>query len=73
MNKRPTWFKCFLSSKATIDSIPDEAVGSFPELDQLANVVFCTMKPYIDEAFDDYEKQVQAGRSGARKRWNDEE
>lgn len=27
MNKRPTWFKCFLSSKATIDSIPDEAVG----------------------------------------------
>jgi len=86
MNKPPTWFKCFLSSKATIDSIPDEAVGkglkaafayfdddSFPELDQLANVVFCTMKPYIDEAFDDYEKQVQAGRSGARKRWNDEE
>ena len=86
MNKRPTWFKCFLSSKATIDSISDEAVGkglkaafayfddgSFPELDQLANVVFCTMKPYIDEAFDDYEKQVQAGRSGARKRWNDEE
>ena len=46
---------------------------SFPELDRLANVVFCTMKPYIDEAFDDYEKQVQAGRSGARKRWNDEE
>lgn len=25
--KRVTWLKCFLSSKATIDAIPDENVG----------------------------------------------
>ena len=81
--KRPTWFKCFLSNKATIDAIPDANVGrglkaafayfdkrEVPELDPLANVVFCAMRPYIDEAFADYEASVQAGRSGAAARWN---
>lgn len=62
--QRATWFKCFLSSKATIDAIPDENVGkglkaafayfenkTIPELDPLSNVVFCAMRPYIDEAY----------------------
>lgn len=83
--RRATWFKCFLSSKATIDAIPDENVGkglkaafayfeskTVPELDPLANVVFCAMRPYIDEAFEDYEESVKAGRSGAAARWNSE-
>ncbi len=80
--RRPTWFKCFLSSKATIDAIDDAAVGkgvkaafayfdrkTVPDLDPLANVVFCAMRPYIDEAFADYEASVRAGREGANARW----
>ena len=48
--QRATWFKCFLSSKATIDAVPDENVGkglkaafayfehkTIPELDPLSN------------------------------------
>ena len=82
-DKRATWFKCFLSSKATIDAVPDENAGRClkaafqyfetkeePELDPLSKVVFCAMRPYIDEAFSDYEKSVKAGKSGSDKRWN---
>ena len=81
--QRATWFKCFLSSKATIDAVPDENVGkglkaafayfehkTIPELDPLSNVVFCAMRPYIDEAFSDYEASVESGRRGANNRWN---
>lgn len=81
--RRPTWFKCFLSSKATIDAIDDAAVGKgvkaafayfdnkiVPDLDPLSNVVFCAMRPYIDEAFADYEASVRAGQSGAAVRWD---
>ena len=79
-------FKCFLSSKATIDAIPDENVGkglkaafayfenkTISELDPLSNVVFCAMRPYIDEAFSDYEASVESGRRGANNRWNRED
>ena len=51
--QRATWFKCFLSSKATIDAIPDENVGkglkaafayfenkTIPELDPLLKCRF---------------------------------
>lgn len=81
--RRATWFKCFLSSKATVDAIPDENVGkglkaafayfdnkTIPPLDPLSNVVFCVMRPYIDEAFSDYEASVRAGQSGAAVRWD---
>lgn len=80
--KRATWFKCFLSSKATIDAIPDENVGkglkaAFAyfesqtelELDPLSRVVFCAMRPYIDEALDDYAARVLDGKNGAETRW----
>lgn len=80
--KRPTWFKIFLSTKATIDAIPDENVGkglkaafayfddrTEPELDPLSNVVYCAMRPYIDEAFCDYQRSVDNGRNGANNRW----
>ena len=83
--KRATWFKCFLSLRATIDAIPDENVGKGlkaafayfenkkePELDPLSNVVFCAMRPYIDEAFSDYAARVQDGKNGAGTRWNKE-
>lgn len=80
--KRATWFKCFLSSKATIDAVPDENAGKGlkaafqyfdtkeePELDPLSKVVFCAMRPYIDEAFSDYERSVKAGKNGSKARW----
>lgn len=80
--KRATWFKCFLSSKATIDAVPDENVGkglkaafayfqskSVPVLDPLSNVVFCAMRPYIDEAFEDYSNSQKHGRDGANARY----
>ena len=80
--RRATWFKCFLSSKATIDAVPDENVGkglkaafayfedrAEPELDPLSRVVFCAMRPYIDEALKDYASRVQDGLDGAEKRW----
>lgn len=80
--KRATWFKCFLSSKATIDAVPDEnagkglkaafayfETGELPDLDPLSKVVFCAMRPYIDEALEDYAARVQDGENGADKRW----
>lgn len=81
--KRATWFKCFLSSKATIDAVPDENAGKGikaafayfeskkePELDTLSNVVFCAMRPYIDESFSDYDERVKNGKDGAETRWS---
>ncbi len=79
--KRATWFKCFLSSKATIDAVPDEntgkglkaafayfETGEYPDLDPLSNVVFCAMRPYIDEAIEDYAARVNDGKKGLMKR-----
>ena len=80
--KRPTWFKIFLSTKATIDAIPDENVGkglkaafayfqdkTVPDLDPLSNVVYCAMRPYIDDAFTDYQRSVDNGNKGSENRW----
>lgn len=82
--KRPTWFKIFLSTKSIIDAIPDENVGkglkaafayfndrSEPDLDPLSNVVYCAMRPYIDEAFSDYQRSVDNGQKGAGNRWGE--
>lgn len=82
--KRATWFKCFLSSKATIDAIPDANVGkglkaafeyfqsgTIEELDALSNVVFCAMRPYIDEALTDYQNAIESGKRGAEARWKE--
>lgn len=79
---RAAWFKVFHHQKAVIDAMPDDAVGKgfkaafqyfdsgeVPDLDQLAFVVFASLKPYIDEALDDYQRSVQAGQRGAADRW----
>ena len=86
--KRAMWFKCFLSSKATIDAVPDAevgrgvkaafqyfATGEVMELDALSKVVFAAMRPYIDESLDEYARKVEGGSKGAENRWgglNDE-
>lgn len=74
---RPTWFKLFLHQKNVVDSVSDEtagkalkacfqyfADGEIPELDQMAFVVFASIKPYIDESYADYERSVESGRQG---------
>lgn len=81
--KRPAWFKVFASCKPTVDAVPDGSAGRAfkaalsyflnqeePMLDDpLAAVVFCAVRPYIDEAFEDYAASVEAGRRGAGSRW----
>lgn len=77
--KRPSWFKLFLHQKALIESVPDDVVGKAlkaafryfdtreeSELEPLPMAVFCTIKPYIDEAFADYDRDVKNGHKGGR-------
>ena len=77
--KRPSWFKLFLHQKPIIDSVPDDVVGKAVkaafhyfatkeemELDVLAMVVYSSFKPYIEESFTDYERDVRNGHKGGR-------
>lgn len=77
--KRPSWFKLFLHQKPVIDSVPDDIVGKAVkaafhyfatkeemELDVLAMVVYSSFKPYIEESFMDYERDVRNGHKGGR-------
>lgn len=77
--KRPSWFKLFLHQKPIIDSAPDEVVGRAVkaalyyfatkeemELDVLAMVVYSSFRPYIEESFTDYERDVRNGHKGGR-------
>lgn len=80
---RPSWFKMFLHQKALVDAVPDDVAGKalkavfryfesgeVGELDPLAFAVFASVKPYIDESFNDYQRSSNAGRQGNAKRWN---
>ena len=83
-NKRPTWFKLYLSNKALIDAVSDEAagrglklalryfdVGEFPtDTDPLTIAAFNALRAAADEAQADYETSVEAGAAGAAVRWN---
>lgn len=77
--KRPSWFKLFIHQKPIIDSVPDEVVGQAikaafhyfatkeePQLDVLPMVVYSSFKPYIEESFADYERDVRNGHKGGR-------
>lgn len=77
--KRPSWFKLFLHQKPIIDSVPDDVVGKAVkaafhyfatkeemELDVLSMVVYSSFKPYIEESFTDYERDVRNGHKGGR-------
>lgn len=80
--KRPIWFKLYLSCKSVFDAVPDEVVGKaikaglryletgeVEELDSLTSIVFAVLKPHIDEAVADVQRSVYAGMVGAKKRW----
>ncbi len=79
--KRPSWFKLFLHQGPLIHAVPDEVAGKAlkaalqylddktePELDPLSAAVYATFKPYIDEAFEDFERSSNAGKAGNAKR-----
>ena len=83
--KRPTWFKLWLSQKPLIDAVSDESVGKafkaayhyfdtgeLSELDSLSGALFAVLKSQIDEAISNYNVSVEAGISGASKRWGKE-
>ena len=76
---RPSWFKLFLHQKALFDAVPDDVLGQavkaalqyftnkeLPSLDPMSMVVFSAIKPYIDESFIDYERDVANGKKGGR-------
>lgn len=78
-DKRPSWFKMFIHQKPIVDSVPDAVVGQAikaafnyfdsreePQLDALPMVVFSAFKPYIDESFADYDRDVRNGYRGGR-------
>lgn len=82
-DKRPAWFKMFRNQKALIDSVPDEIAGKalkaifqyfetgeVIDMQPLEFAVFSSVKPYVDESVEDYEKSVEAGKIGASHRWN---
>ena len=77
--KRPSWFKLFLHQKPIIDSVSDDVVGKAVkaafhyfatkeelQLDVLPMVVYSSFKPYIEESFTDYERDVRNGHKGGR-------
>ena len=80
---RPAWFKVFLSSKALVDSVPDETAGralkavlsyfddgSISDLDPLSFAVFSAIKPCVDDAFSDYRERQERGKKGGAPKGN---
>lgn len=80
---RPSWFKFFLSIKPLLDAVPDESAGKaikaalayFEDrshevsgLDPLALALFTSLKPYIDDSYEDYSRDVENGKKGGRPR-----
>lgn len=80
---RPSWFKFFLSIKPLLDAVPDESAGKaikaalayfedrtheVSSLDPLALALFTSLKPYIDDSYEDYSRDVENGKKGGRPR-----
>ena len=79
---RLSWFKMFRNQKALIDSVPDAEVGQalkavfqyfetgeVVEMSPLVFAVFSSVRPYIDESFEDYKANSQKNRANVQKRW----
>lgn len=85
-SKKATWWKMFYHQRAAVESVSDSDAGmgikaafryfdgeEIPpgSLTPQAFTVFCVIRPYIDEAQQDYEKSVKSGQKGANRRWGD--
>ena len=79
--KRASWFKLFLHQKPLMDAVPDATLGKaikasmqyfdtgeISTLDPLETAVFMCIKQYVDEAFNDYQKDIENGKKGGRPR-----
>lgn len=79
---RPAWFKMFRNQKALIDSVPDETAGKalkaifqyfehgeVIDMTPLEFAVFSSVKPYVDESFDDFAEASKKNRANVMKRW----
>ena len=77
--KRASWFKLFLHQKPMMDAVDDATLGKaikaamayfetgeITDLDPLGQVLFLSMKPYVEESLEDYEKKAEAGKKGGR-------
>ena len=84
--KRASWFKMFSHQLPLMEAVPDDVLGRAmkgvmhyfvtgekPQLDMLENAVFCALSPYVDEAFEDYDKMVQQGKKARSGKKADEE
>ena len=82
-DSRPAWFKMFRNQKALIDSVPDEVAGKaikaifqyfengeVIEMEPLEFAVFSSIKPYVDESYEDFERTSKKNRENILKRWN---
>lgn len=81
--KGPVWFKLWTHQKPMMDVLPDEVLGraikaamhyfvsgEVPALGQLELVAFSSIKSSMDEAFADYERDVENGKKGGRPKRN---
>ena len=79
---RPAWFKLFRHQKALIDSVPDDSAGraikavfqyfengEVPPLSPLEFAVFSSIKPYVDESFEDFAEKSRKNKAIADERW----
>lgn len=78
--ERPSWFKLFVTHRAFVDAVPDHVAGKALKMalayfdtgelpsgeDPLAEAVFASLKPNIDEAYADFRQRVENGRMGGR-------
>ena len=84
-DKRPSWFKMFRHQKPLIDSVSNETAGivikaafeyfetgEIPQLEPLEFALFSSIKQYIDESYEDFERKSEQNRQKALKRWNEE-
>lgn len=84
--KGPTWWKMFSYQRAAIESVSAEDAGNGliaafryfdgeliekEDLTPGAFTVLCVIRPYIDEARQDYEKSVEYGKAGANAKWGE--
>ena len=84
---RAVWFRMYRNIRNLVDAVPDASAGAalkavfayfdtgeLPDnLDALADALFLTIKPAVDESNEDYEKAVERATRASRKRWMQED
>ena len=85
-DKRPSWFKMFRHQKPLFDSVSNETAGivlkaafeyfetgEIPQLEPLEFAMFSSIKQYIDESYEDFERISEQNRQNVLKRWKSQE